>query len=175
MSEEFIIEVMPDDNSDDEFKFKTDDFSYPNKYMVKQKSTGWFYPNLTKIQAEALCEKFNELISKPLDLHTDFTEWNNLINRLDKNTRRLVEIEETYQLESDRILSEAREQEVDFKALYGGNNATTRKQYVDEQLTDLLEEKKELEFVKADDNRRISFLKKLIDMKINLIKYGVDE
>ena len=171
---DFIIETMPDDNSDDEFKFKTDDFSYPNKYMVKQKSTGWFYPNLTKVQAEALCEKFNELISKPLDLHKDFAEWDKIINRLDRNTRRLVEIEETYQLESDRILQEARENEVDFKALYGGNNATTRKQYVDEHqhIFELLEEKKELEFVKADDNRRIPFLKRLIDMKLELVKYG---
>ena len=107
-----------------------------------------------------------------IDLYSDFEEWDTIINRLDKTNRRLVEIEETYQAESDRILAEARETEVDFKALYGANNQSVRKQYVDEQLSKLLDEKKELEFSKADDNRRMSFFKRLIDMKIELIKYN---
>ena len=106
-----------------------------------------------------------------IDLYSDFDEWDKIINRLDETNRRLVEIKETYQLESDRILEEARELHVNFKEIYGANNKDTRKQYVDEQLSDLLEEKKELEFTKADDNRRISYLKRLIDMKIEMIKY----
>ena len=114
----------------------------------------------------------HQIEEKPLNLHEDFQEWENLIERINKNSRRLMEIKETYQLESDRLLEEAREIKIDFKALYGGNNATTRKQYVDEQLSDLLEEKKELTFLKDEDNRKISFLKRLIDMKIELIKYN---
>ncbi len=114
----------------------------------------------------------HQIEEKPLNLHEDFQEWENCIERINKTSRRLMEIKEIYQLESDRLLEEAREIKIDFKALYGGNNATTRKQYVDEQLSDLLEEKKELTFLKDEDNRKISFLKRLIDMKIELIKYN---
>lgn len=113
----------------------------------------------------------NEMGEEPLDLHENFEDWDERINWLDKTNRRLVEINEIYMAESDRILEEARELKVDFKAIYGANNKDTRKQYVDEQLSDLLDEKKELEFRKADDNRRISLLKRLIDMKVELIKY----
>jgi len=120
-----------------------------------------------------LTEHFHELEKDiTVDLSEDFKEWDNVIKRLNKNGRRLVEIKETYQLESVRILEEAREIKVDFKALYGGNNEKTRKQYVDEQLSDLLDEKKELELRNADDNRKISYLTRLIDMKIELIKFN---
>ena len=119
-----------------------------------------------------LTEHYHELEKDiTVDLTEDFKEWDNVIKRLNKNGRRLVEIKETYQLESVRILEEAREIKVDFKALYGGNNEKTRKQYVDEQLSDLLDEKKELELRNADDNRKISYLTRLIDMKIELIKF----
>ena len=120
-----------------------------------------------------LTEHYHELEKDiTVDLTEDFKEWDNVIKRLNKNGRRLVEIKETYQLESVRILEEAREIKVDFKALYGGNNEKTRKQYVDEQLSDLLDEKKELELRNADDNRKISYLTRLIDMKIELIKFN---
>lgn len=66
---------------------------------------------------------------------------------------------------------EAIASKIDFNAIYGANNQKVRQQYADEQLADLLEEKKELEFLKADDNRRISFLKKLINLKVELIRY----
>lgn len=119
-----------------------------------------------------LTEHYHELEKDiTVDLTEDFKEWNKIITRLNKNGRRLIEIKETYQLESVRILEEAREIKVDFKALYGGNNEKTRKQYVDEQLSDLLDEKKELELSNADDNRKISYLTRLIDMKIELIKF----
>ena len=47
---EFCVEVMFNLPESDEFR-----------YMVKQKTTGWFYPNLTKREAEVLCDKFNEV------------------------------------------------------------------------------------------------------------------
>lgn len=130
-----------------------------------------------RVKAQIICELLNEkedlIDSKPLDLHVDFKEWDSLIEEVNKNVRRLSEIKEIYQSESDRLLEEAREVKIDFKALYGGNNATTRKQWVDEQLSDLLDEKKELEFKIAENNRKVSFLKKLIDMKIQLLRIGV--
>ena len=155
--------------------------------MIRDKETTEEYSMENELEANSVCSKLNDLndtikllkksiedLGLSVDLVKDFSDWDEIINRLDKTNRRLVEIEETYQSESDRILAEARETEVDFKALYGANNKDVRQQYADEQLSDLLEEKKELEFTKADDNRRISFLKRLIDMKIQLIKYGVN-
>lgn len=127
----------------------------------------------TEVKARIIVDLLNEkedlIDEKPLDLHKDFSEYDECINSIDTDSRRLLEIKEEYQSESDRILEEARETGVDFKALYGGNNASTRKQYVDEQLYDLVEEKNELKF-KVDDNlRRIGFLQRMIDMKIKLI------
>ena len=127
----------------------------------------------TEVKARIIVDLLNEkedlIDEKPLDLHKDFSEYDECINSIDTDSKRLLEIEEEYKSESDRILKEARETEVDFKALYGGNNASTRKQYVDEQLYDLIEEKNDLKF-KVDDNlRRIAFLKRMIDMKIKLI------
>lgn len=113
-----------------------------------------------------------EKLGVSFDLVKDFGEWSDRIDWLDKTNRRLVDIEEIYQLESDRIIMEAIASKIDFNALYGANNQKVRQQYADEQLADLLEEKKELEFLKANDNRRISFLKRIIDLKINLIKYN---
>ena len=118
----------------------------------------------------------HQIEEKPLNLHEDFQEWENLIERINKNSRRLVEIDEEYNEKSEKILAEARkikeETDVDvIKDKFGGNNDKTRKAYVKEELSDLLEEKKELTFLKDEDNRKISFLKRLIDMKIEMIKY----
>jgi len=107
----------------------------------------------------------------PLDLMKDFAEWDNMITKLDTINRELIKTEETYLLESQRIISEAQENEVDFKALYGANNKDTRQQYADEQLEVLLSTKRDMEFMKADYNRRIPFIKRIIDLKIQLIKY----
>lgn len=120
---------------------------------------------------KAVNEELSKLSENKLNLADDIELWDKCIERLDKIGRRLVEIDTIYQVESDRILKEARDNDFDFKKVYGANNKDTRKQYVDEQMTDLLEEKQELEFEKADRNRRISFLKRLIDIKIELIKY----
>ena len=126
------------------------------------------------VKAQIIVDELNklqdEVEEKPLRLHEDFQEWETCMNRINKNSRRLVEIEEIYLLESQRIIAEAQKDGVDFKALYGGNTVKTRQQYADEQLTELLEEKQELTFTKDEDNRKISYLKRLIDMKIELMK-----
>ena len=128
-----------------------------------------------EVRAKLIVDELNKLQDqiekKPLTLQEDFQEWKTCMERVNIATRRLVEIEEIHLLESQRIISEAQAYNVDFKALYGGNTVATRQQYADEQLTELLEEKKELTFQKDEDNRKISYLKRLIDMKIELIKY----
>lgn len=131
-----------------------------------------------KAQALVIVEKLNELQNqideKPLNLHDDFEEWDKIIGWLNKTGRRITEIDEIYNAESKLVLRDAIETGFDFKGVYGGNTEKTRKQYVDEQLSDLLDEKKELKALQSDDLRRIEFLKRMIDMKIKLIGVGAE-
>lgn len=111
-----------------------------------------------------------------INLYYDFIQWDTLITRLDKISRRLIQIEEEYENKSEEILSKARKQKEEtgtdiIKEKYGGNNDKTRKKYVEEELSDLTDEKQELKLQKEEDNRRISFLKRLITMKIELLRY----
>ena len=100
----------------------------------------------------------------------DLIEWNRILKRLNKSTRRLATIKEEYKNKSDEILAKARkikeDEDIDIiKDKYGGNNDKTRKKYVEEELSDLINERKELDFQIAEDNRRIVYLKELIRTK----------
>lgn len=111
-----------------------------------------------------------------INIYYDFIQWDTLITRLDKISRRLIQIEEIYETESEKILNNARQIKEEIgkdiiKEKYGGNNDKTRKKYVEEQLSELIDEKQELKLQKEEDNRRISFLKRLITMKIELLRY----
>jgi len=114
------------------------------------------------------------------NIKMDLVEWNKLLTWLSESNRRIYEIKEEYKVESDKILAEARRIKEDpddgrdiIKEKYGGNNDKTRKQYVDEQLVDLINEKRDLEFHVAEDGRRIAFLKELIRTKrmLNMVGY----
>lgn len=133
-----------------------------------------------EVRARLIVDELNRLQSqideKPLNLHEDFKKWDEIIKRINKNSRRLIEIDEEYKEKSEKILAEARkikeETDVDvIKDKFGGNNDKTRKAYVKEELSDLIEEKRNLTINKEEDNRRIPYLKRLIDMKIEMIKY----
>lgn len=104
-----------------------------------------------------------------MDLHNDFLEWNELNDWLLKTGKRLIELEEIYNEDFKIELKQAIEDKIDFKKIYGGNTEKTRKQYVDEQLSDIVEEKKMLKLNQSDDLRRIEFLKKLISMKLKVL------
>ena len=111
-----------------------------------------------------------------INMYYDFIQWDTLINRINKISRRLIEIEEEYETKSEQLLSEARTIKDNdgkdiIKEKYGGNNDKTRKKYIEEQLSELIDEKQELKLQKDEDNRRISFLKRLITMKIELLRY----
>ena len=100
----------------------------------------------------------------------DLIEWNRILKRLNKSTRRLATIKEEYKNKSDEILAKARKIKEDenidiIKDKYGGNNDKTRKKYVEEELSDLINERQELDFQVAEDNRRIVYLKELIRTK----------
>lgn len=124
-----------------------------------------------------VCDKLNILLdkleSKPLDLHSDFQEYDELISKMNKDARRRVEIEEEYFNKSNEIIQKAINENFDFKAVYGGNTKETRQKYADEQLQELVTERQELKYSKDEDARKLSFLKRLIDMKIQLIRYEV--
>ena len=111
-----------------------------------------------------------------INMYYDFIQWDTLINRINKISRRLIEIEEEYETKSEQLLTEARTIKDNdgkdiIKEKYGGNNDKTRKKYVEETLKELTDEKQELKLQKEEDNRRISFLKRVIDMKIELLRY----
>lgn len=113
---------------------------------------------------------FKEL-NQPLDLMGDFAEYDELISKMNKDARRRDEIEKEYFTKSNEIIQTAINENFDFKKEYGGNTKETRQKYADEQLTELVTERQELKYAKDEDARRLGFLKRLIDMKIQLIKY----
>lgn len=112
-----------------------------------------------------------EELNQPLDLMGDFAEYDELISKMNKDARRRDEIEKEYFTKSNEIIQKALEDNFDFKGVYGGNTKETRQKYADEQLTELVTERQELKYAKDEDARRLGFLKRLIDMKIQLIKY----
>ena len=162
--------------------FSVEKWEEDGRLLVKQDETGWFFPVESEIQASTLCAKFNEIetVERPLDLHKDFQDYDNLITKMNKQARLLVEKETKRQVESDNLLAEAREIKYKtgkdiIKEKYGANNDKIRKQYVDETLKSLADEIQELKFQKDENNRQLGFLKRLIDMKTAIIKYGEGE
>ena len=162
--------------------FSVEKWDEDDRLLVKQDETGWFFPVESEIQASELCKKLNELetVERPLDLHKDFKDYDKLISTMNKQARLLVETETKRQVESDNLLANARKIKDEtgkdiIKEKYGANNDKIRKQYVDETLKSLADEIQELKFQKDENNRQLSFIKRLIDMKINLIKYGDGE
>lgn len=124
-------------------------------------------------------EIVNELLEKkfPIDLHKDFTEYGELIDNINQTARELVQKETEYAEKGDAILKLAahiKEENGDdiIKQKYGGNNDKTRKKYVEDELKAFADDIQELKFKKEEYNRRLGFIKRLIDMKTAMIKYG---
>ena len=115
-------------------------------------------------------EKAKLLSITERSLKEDFDEYEERLNWLYKTSTRLMEIEREYDKKSTEVLQKAIADEVDFKALYGGNSEKTRKKYVDEQLSELPMEKERLKLFKEDDNRRIGLIKRVIDLKLNFVQ-----
>lgn len=62
----------------------------------------------TEVRARLVVDELNKLQhqidEKPLNLHEDFQNWYELIERINKNSRRLVEIDEEYKEKSEKYL-----------------------------------------------------------------------
>ena len=90
----------------------------------------------------------------------DLYEWSRLITELCDRERDLYKVKEEYNVLSEKIIAET-----DFKALYGKNNESIRKQHVKSELSDMYEIIKAHEFSIDYCKRRISYLKSLIRVK----------
>lgn len=101
-----------------------------------------------------------------LDLHTDITEWDEIIEDLSVEEFKLLELKDSFALKSEEIL-----QNTDFKELYGKNNETVRKNHINKELSSLRESIKESELKISYYKRRIDFLKSIIRIKTELIHY----
>lgn len=142
---------------------------FNEKFIIKE-NNGWFFPVNTKIEAETLLEKFEELEAKPLDLHKDFVDWDNFITELSEKEVELINLKELYAQQEQDILTN-----FDFKEAYGKNNETIRKNHVKNELKDIVEKKNDLEISITYLKRKIKFINSMVDMKIELISFGGGE
>lgn len=94
-----------------------------------------------------------------------FKEWNGLIKELSDK-----EIDYHNKKEEYKALSQEVIETTDFKALYGRNNESIRKQHVRDELRAYYEDIKDLEFSMNYIERQISYLKELIHYKVVLIE-----
>ena len=136
------------------------------RWLVRNTNDGWFFPVQTKLQAECLYDRFVEITTAPnmkLSIQDCLNEWEKLVNELSEKEEDYYTKKEAYQGLSEEIISVT-----DFKALYGKNNDSIRKQHVKEELSDEYEELKQLEFRMDYIKRRVSFLKTLVKVKISI-------
>ena len=91
------------------------------------------------------------------------TEWEDLLEELSQKEVEKYMLEESYQIQSEEIIAKT-----DFKELYGKNNDTVRKNHVKKELSTLHEQIKTLEFSINYVQRRISFLKAMTYVKLNV-------
>lgn len=101
-----------------------------------------------------------ENVKAPVSIEDYYNEWERSIDEITiKETRRMV-LKETYQQLEQKIIDET-----DFKALYGKNNETVRKNHVRAELKEELDELNDLKLRIDYLKRRIDFIKSL--MRIN--------
>ena len=87
-------------------------------------------------------------------------EYEDMVLELADKEVELYNLKEAYLLAEQKIVAE-----VDFKAIYGKNNADIRKQHVKNELSDMYEQMKSLEFSIAFIGRYIGLLKEVVRTK----------
>lgn len=113
-----------------------------------------------------LIEKFNELDKFHVDLHKDFQLWDNLIERIPEKELELYHLKQIRDAKEQEIISTT-----DFKGLYGANNEKVRKNHLKKALSSTYEEIKTLTLEIETDKRTLDFLKAIIKVKTEVIKY----
>lgn len=89
-----------------------------------------------------------------------FNEWKQLIFELSCKEMAMDRAKDEYQALGEKII-----ESTDFKALYGKNNSEIRKSHVRNELSDLFDEIKDLEYSIAFIIRRIAYIKELVKWK----------
>ena len=92
-------------------------------------------------------------------------EWEDLVDELSDKEVALYEWKSIYSVKAMEI-----ENTVDFKALYGKNNADVRKRHIEGELAEWHSNIKDLEFSIDWITRRISFIRELVKVKRTLIE-----
>ena len=87
-------------------------------------------------------------------------EWEDLIEELTEKEIELIHLKKHYETESHRI-----ETTVDFKEIYGKNNADIRKHHIKTELADVVDQMTLLKLSIDWINRRISFVRELVQVK----------
>lgn len=98
-------------------------------------------------------------------VHKITDEWEDLLDELSTKEIELYMLKETYNTLSEDIIATT-----DFKTLYGKNNETIRKTHIKKELSDIVKDIKTLEFSINYISRRISFLKAMTYLKINMVE-----
>lgn len=93
-------------------------------------------------------------------------EWGNLITELSHKEAELNNIKAAYEQQEFDILYNSN---INFKKLYGAANDKTRKHHVTVELSDLTEQKEELELSISYLKRRLSYLYSLVSVKTALL------
>ena len=108
--------------------------------------------------AEYMEEK--KVYSKDCTIVDLVCEWEDLIEELSEKEIDYYYNKQAYQQLGDKIIAET-----DFKALYGANNQKVRDNHVKNELSDLYNTIKTLEFSIDWINRRISLVRELVQVK----------
>ena len=133
---------------------------------------GRFYNNDEILSDEEVLKILNKTkhVTEPVTIDEWFNEWDKCTNELSEKESDLITIKETYNQLEQTIINET-----DFKALYGKNNETVRKNHVHNELKDIVDNKHDLELRINYLKRRIEYIKELMRMQNTLIYAGVLE
>ena len=92
-------------------------------------------------------------------------EWEELVNELSEKELALIEWKQIYEIKAQTI-----EDETDFKAIYGRNNADIRKLHIKQELKEWDNTIVDLEISINWITRRISFLRELVKCERTLLE-----
>ena len=106
-----------------------------------------------------------ELEDRNVDVLVLLSEWETLVDELSEKEVALYQWKTVYQVKAMEI-----ENNTDFKAIYGKNNADIRKQHVKMELSEWDKNIHELEVSINWISRRISFLRELVKVKRTLME-----
>ena len=116
--------------------------------------------NLNEQDIAEILEEQEVRYSTDLTIGELLKEWEDLIEELTEKELELIHLKKHYESESHRI-----ETTVDFKEIYGKNNADIRKHHIKTELADVVDKMTLLKLSIDWINRRISFVRELVQVK----------